>query len=105
MGRTYLAIGENEIKEKPKPSVSENKNIWLAVPLVLLLFGGLLNQINSEVFLWNYTAFLWLSIIGLLLGIFIIQESLGEVNPVVFKVCNGSNKTVSCDSVVKIKRK
>src|SRR5690554_4100257 len=23
-----LAIGENEIKEKPKPSVSENKNIW-----------------------------------------------------------------------------
>lgn len=96
-----LAVEENEIKEKPKSSVSENKKIWFAVPLVLLLFGGLLNQINSEVFLWNYTAFLFLSIIGLLLGIFIIQESLGEANPVVSKVCNGSSKTVSCDSVVK----
>lgn len=96
-----LAIGENEIKEKPKPSVFENKNIWFTVPLVLLFFGGLLNQINSELFFWNYTAFLLLSIIGLLLGIFIVQESLGEANPVVSKVCNGSNKTVSCDSVVK----
>src|SRR5690606_26244190 len=96
-----LAVEENEIKEKPKSSVSEDKKIWFAVLLVLLLFGGLLNQINSEVFLWNYTAFLFLSIIGLLLGIFIIQESLGEVNPVVSKICNGSNKTVSCDSVVK----
>src|SRR5690606_24983218 len=96
-----LAVEENEIKEKPKSSVSENKKIWFAIPLVLLLFGGLLNQINSEVFLWNYTAFLFLSIIGLLLGIFIIQESLGEANPVVSKVCNGSSKTVSCDSVVK----
>lgn len=96
-----LAIGENEIIEKPTSSVSENKKIWFAVPLVLLCFGGLLNQINSEIFLWNYTVFLFLSIIGLLLGIFIVQESLGEVNPVVSKVCNGSNKTVSCDSVVK----
>src|SRR5690606_6505106 len=96
-----LAVEENEIKEKPKSSVSEDKKIWFAVLLVLLLFGGLLNQINSEVFLWNYTAFLFLSIIGLLLGIFIIQESLGEANPVVSKVCNGSSKTVSCDSVVK----
>lgn len=96
-----LAIGENEIIEKPTSSVSENKKIWFAVPLVLLCFEGLLNQINSEIFLWNYTVFLFLSIIGLLLGIFIVQESLGEVNPVVSKVCNGSNKTVSCDSVVK----
>src|SRR5690606_27752740 len=31
----------------------------------------------------------------------IIQESLGEANPVVSKVCNGANNTVSCDSVVK----
>src|SRR5690554_1654236 len=50
-----LAIEENEIKEKPKSSISENKKIWFAVPLILLCFAGLLNQINSEVFLWNYT--------------------------------------------------
>lgn len=99
-----LAVEENEIKEKPKSSVSENKKIWFAVPLVLLLFGGLLNQINSEVFLWNYTAFLFLSIIGLLLGIFIIQESLGEANPVVSKVCNGTDNTVSCNSVINSKQ-
>src|SRR5690606_1077977 len=92
-----LAIGENEkLEEKSQKMEVKNVTSFLLLTSVFIAVYFL-----NGTFSWVSGISLLLSIFGLLIGIFIIQESLGEANPVVSKVCNGANNTVSCDSVVK----
>lgn len=93
-----LAIGENEKLEvrSQKMEVKSTINNFLLLTSVIIAVYFL-----NGTFSWFSGISLLLSVFGLLIGIFIIQESLGEANPVVSKVCNGTNNTVSCDSVVK----
>ncbi len=92
-----LAIGENE-KTEEKSQKMEVKNV---TSFLLLTSVFIAVYFLNGTFSWVSGISLLLSVFGLLIGIFIIQESLGEANPVVSKVCNGANNTVSCDSVVK----
>ncbi|MBA5793459.1 vitamin K epoxide reductase family protein [Flavobacterium sp. xlx-214] len=98
-----LVIEENETKENSDSSFRRNKMIRFIIPLILLFFVGFLNLIDTQMLFLNYITFLLLSMIGLMLSFFIIQESLGEVNPFVSKICNSSNKNIACDFVVKSK--
>src|SRR5690606_32742893 len=96
-----LAIEENEKSGKSEAgSWKKTSDFQPRTSIMILSLITIFWCLNGS-FSWFSGTYLLLSIIGLLLGIFIIQESLGEANPVVSKVCNGSNKTVSCDSVVK----
>src|SRR5690606_16585466 len=51
---------------------------------------------------FNVIPFLYqlLSVTGIFTGVFILQEELGNPNSIVSKVCNGTDNTVSCNSVI-----
>lgn len=45
-----------------------------------------------------------LSVAGIVTAVFIIQEELGNPNSIASKVCNGTDNTVSCNSVINSKQ-
>lgn len=95
-----LAIGENE---KPQSQTKISKqNILTILGFVLLVLFGIsmwLQPFGLIPFLYQL-----LSVTGFFTSVFILQEELGNPNSIVSKVCNGTDNTVSCNSVINSKQ-
>lgn len=94
-----LAIETNE-KAQSQTKFSK-QNILIIVCSVLLILFGLSLWLQS----FDLIPFLYqlLSVAGIFTGVFIIQEELGNANNIVTKICNGTDNTVSCNSVINSK--
>lgn len=95
-----LAIEENENTQSyTKPSKQKNLTILGFVLLVLFGLSFWLQPFGLIPFLYQL-----LSVTGFFTGVFILQEELGNPNSIVSKVCNGTDNTVSCNSVINSKQ-
>ncbi|PAM92268.1 hypothetical protein B4N84_26035 [Flavobacterium sp. IR1] len=89
-----VAIEPNHVVEK-ESFKNEYKNVKYYIPLFLLVV--------SSFFYNSYTlfssVFLGISILGLIISVFIVQEKLGFKNNMISKFCNLTTNT-SCDTVM-----
>lgn len=78
-------------------NTKKNNYLWQVI-LGLSIFSVF---VFRNGFNWNQLFFFFNSILGLIIGFFIIQEKLGVPNEIASKICNGLKST--CDSVIKSK--
>ncbi|WP_298138442.1 vitamin K epoxide reductase family protein [Flavobacterium sp.] len=90
-----VAIEPNVVEKTT--NTKSNNYLWLIL-FGLSIFGVFVfrNGFNG-----NQLFFFFSSIIGLIIGFFIIQEKFGVPNEIASKICNGLKST--CDSVIKSK--
>lgn len=90
------------IEENNQPKTNQTRARIGLMPTIisiiaLILGTSLLSQSFSVLpFLMQL-----LSAFGVLVSVFIIQENVGQPNPIASKVCNGVHETISCASVIK----
>ena len=89
-----LAIEPNTIEIKQK-GYSKMKGLQYALPIFVLTIASIYN-FGFEI---QHLVFLFSSVLGFLVSIFIVQEKLGMQNEVIAKLCNMTVNT-SCDSVI-----
>lgn len=95
-----IAIEPNQnIKPQNK---TFKQNILTTIGFAFLVLFGISIWLQS----FSLIPFLYqlLSVAGIFTGIFILQEELGNPNSIVSKVCNGTDNTVSCNSVINSKQ-